>query len=186
MEPLRLSVYSGRTEKIELCAKTCLEGAIYYARTVIHCYGESGNPDLQWKRADAVPEWPGFRFEPQDDFYRAQTGAPITVKCVPAPLSVEVFENREAAATLNSNENGVYSYISPHDKNLSQSGYSAKKDLVFVALLPDDSGTASFYLPVYRAFYGQANLKGGLAVLSVIILLSFVFVTARGREFRWR
>jgi hypothetical protein len=142
------------------------------------------DPDAE--RVDAAPEWPNFRLVDWEGYYRAQTGTPISVKIDPLSPSVRVFENQFEISVVEADENGAFTYVPPHDKALSRSGASAKKDLIFEAILPDNHGTASFYLPVYRAYYGQTSLKGGLAVMSASVFLGLGFVAAWNRRFRWR
>jgi hypothetical protein len=44
----------------------------------------------------------------------------------------------------------------------------------------------SFYLPVYRAYYGQIDRRSGLAVLAASMLAALAWVGWRGRKFQWR
>lgn len=184
--PLSVTIYSGRTERMELRASARSGGRVRYASTVVHCYGDSGAPDGSSERTDVPADWPGFRLAEDDNFYRAQTGSPISVRINPAPRSADVFEDGAPAAGVSPDENGVFTYIPPHDDALSSAGYSAKKDVVFVAELPDGRGRASFYMPVYRAFYGHTSLAGGLAVIAAGASSCLILVLARGRKFRWR
>jgi hypothetical protein len=184
--PLLVTVYSGRAERIEIRAGASFGGRRYYAGTVVYGYGESGKFDPDALRVEAAPEWPGLSLVAGENFYRAQTGTPISVKCAPAALSVKVFENRSSAGELEADANGAYIYIPPHDETLSRSGYRSKKDIVFEAALPDGLGVASFYIPVYRAFYGQTNIWGGLALLLATAFISLGFVAVWGRRFKPR
>jgi hypothetical protein len=168
---------------MELRARARAGETLYYAATVVYCYGESGKFDPDAERVESAPEWPGFRLLSGGNFYRAQTGTPIFVECDPKPLSVLVFENQAVMATAWQDENGAFGYASPHDETLSKSGYTAKKDLVFEARLPGGLGVASFYIPVYRAFYGQTDIRGGLAILSSAVLISLGIVVISGRRF---
>jgi hypothetical protein len=181
------SIYSGRTERIELMASVLIEGRKFYASAAFSCYGESGRSDQDSERVDTAPGWPSFHLVTDTKsqiFYRAQTGTPVTLSIEGSPSSVIVFEKGVPAAAF-PGQSGTYSYTPPHDRELAESGYSAKNDLVFAASLPDGSVT-SFYVPVFRAFYGQINLAGGLAVLASGALLSLGLVWRAGRRFPWR
>ena len=98
---------------------------------------------------------------------------------------MHVFENNAPIGTLTLGDTGFYTYTPPHDKILSRAGYSAKNDLAFVVELEDESGAVSLYLPVYRAYYGQISLKGGLGVTAASALLCLVSVLYCGGRFRW-
>jgi len=181
-----VTLYSGRTEKIEMRAKAVSAGRTYYAKTVVLCYGDSGNFDPDAERVESAPEWPGFDFQGEGNFYRAQTGTPVLVMCDFNPPSISVYENEAKVATVTADQDGIYSYVPPHDKELSKSGHSAKKDLVFASPLPGGSGAVSFYLPVHRAYYGNVDVLGGVAVISASAMLSAGLVLVRGRRFKWR
>jgi hypothetical protein len=183
-----VTIYSGRAERIELFASAANGGSGYYAGAIFNCYGESGLSDPDSERVYEAPDWPAFHPAAGKDgqiFYRAETGKPITLVPDFTPVSVKVFENTRLAAFLERDQSGGYSYTPPHDEKLSEAGYSAKHDVVFEAALPD-GGAVSFYLPVYRAFYGRANLGGGVAVLASAALASLVFVLQAGRSFPWQ
>jgi hypothetical protein len=184
--PLKVILYSGRTERMELRVTVRSGDWVYRAGTVVNCYGESGKNGLGMERTDAAPDWPGLQLAMGDGFYRAQAGSPVMVKCGAAPEFVEIFENGKLAARAAPDENALFSYVPPHEDALSKAGYSAKKDLVFVAADPDGRGKTTFYLPVYRAYYGRSNIRGGLAALSASAAASLAFLWARGRKFRWR
>ncbi|MDR3076407.1 MAG: hypothetical protein LBU26_03815 [Synergistaceae bacterium] len=188
LSPVQVGIYSGRYEQIDLRGRFSSGGRVYYAQTLFNCYGESGTVDKDAELIPAAPEWrtvslaePGGRY-----FYRAQAGQTITVITGVHGRPVKIFENGEQVATVESGGSGNCSYAPPHDKELARRGPSAKKDLTFEIPLPDENGFLSFSLPVYRAFYGQASLGGGISVLLAAVAVSLSFVLLMGRRFRWR
>ena len=182
---LSIKIYSGRTERIDLRGKFEAEGRIYYAQTIFSCYGESGVMDGTAERVADIPPWNAARLISGNAFYRPQTGSEITVATgVPGAL-VRVFEDGAHAADVKADGSGTCVYTPPHDESLAKSGYRAKKDLVFEIAL-QDGGYLSFSTPVYRAYYGQTSLAGGLALLSASALGSLSIVMYKNRRFRRR
>jgi hypothetical protein len=123
------------------------------------------------------------------NFFRVQAGAELTIRITPAPNRLRIFENLVLTERPIVNGEGLYRYTPPHEASLSRSGYGAKKDLLFVADLPggrDAPSRLSFYLPVYRAFYGQISYRGGLAVLLSAILAALALIWHWNRRFPWR
>ncbi|MDR1472479.1 MAG: hypothetical protein LBS75_08135 [Synergistaceae bacterium] len=180
-----VTVYSGRSELIELTAASRAGDARQYALTVFSCFGESGNEDPDAERTNYYPNRPAFRVATGQYYFRAQTGMPIEFSLDSGPDSVSVFEKGIFTSTAERDASGNYVYVPPHDDELSEAGYTAKKDVVFAASMPDGD-LISFYVPVYRSFYGKIDLKGGLAVLSGSMLVSAALAMRAGRRFPWR
>jgi hypothetical protein len=179
-----INLYSGRPEKIELNARAEKDGETYYARTLVYSYGNSGRGDPESERLDSAPSWPGFFFAPGKDFYRAQAGSELTLETDAQPASVEIFEDGKLVSTLAANGEGRYRHTPPHDAKLLKSFRTDWKSLVFAGVASD--GTRfSFYLPVYRAFYGRIDYRGGFAALAASMLGALAWVGWRGRKFRW-
>jgi hypothetical protein len=176
-------LYSGRPERIELNAKAEKGSQAYYTRTLVHTYGDSGHADPEDERLDSAPSWPGFSMA-SAGFYRAQTGAELTLEADPRPARAEIYEDGNLAATQAADGDGRYRYTPAHDPKLLKTWRSAKS-LVFAAELPERQTHFSFYLPVYRAFYGQIDYRGGLAALAVSMLAALAWVGRRGRKFPW-
>ncbi|MDR1977597.1 MAG: hypothetical protein LBQ42_02570 [Synergistaceae bacterium] len=184
-----VTIYSGRSELIELLAEARVGDARHYASIVVNCYGESGKTDPDAEAIDDAPLWPVFRVDTGSSYFRAQTGTPIELWLEAGPPFVEVFENGATASAamtsiIERSPSGKYSYTSPHDEELAKSGYTAKKDVTFVAAIP--GGSVSFCLPVYRAFYGRTSLGGGLVLLSSSAAATLALVIGAGRRFPWR
>ncbi|MDR3221193.1 MAG: hypothetical protein LBU46_04175 [Candidatus Accumulibacter sp.] len=180
-----IELYSGHPEKIELNARAEKDGVAYYARSIVFAYGDSGRSDPGSERLDSTPSWPGFSVA-SERFYRAQAGSELTLQTDARPEHVEIYENGSLVSTPTPNDAGYYSYTPPHDPKLLKSWRSAWKSLVFAAELPRRRIRFSFYLPVYRAYYGQVDYRGGLAVLAVAMLAALAWVGWRGRKFQWR
>ncbi|MDR2507044.1 MAG: hypothetical protein LBD67_03480 [Candidatus Accumulibacter sp.] len=179
-------IYSGRPELIELWARIRRGNGFHYAQTLFAAFGQSGLSDRQSERMESFPDWPAFRLSAGKNFYRAQTGTELTVQITPVPVGMRIYENRVPRSNPSVDAKGLYRYTPPHEANLSKSGFSSKKDLLFVADLPDGQGALSFYLPVFRAYYGQISLKSGLAVLLFTVMLSLAFIWFLNRKFPWR
>ncbi|MDR1915441.1 MAG: hypothetical protein LBQ58_02580 [Synergistaceae bacterium] len=182
---MSVTVYSGRTETIELMASARIGDTRHYASTVFSCFGESGNADPDAERMDSMPDWPAFKIDAGRYYFRAQTGIPIELSLDSGPSAIGIFEARAPAPDVMRNQSGGYIYTPPHDEELADAGYTAKKDVVFTAMMPDGVNI-SFYLPVYRAFYGQTDLRGGLGVLSGSAAVCLALVAQAGRRFKWR
>jgi hypothetical protein len=180
------SLRSGRSEQILLWARIRRGDAIHYAQTLFAAFGQSGQGHEDAERLDSPPDWPTFGLSNVETFYRAQTGAEIAFHIRPAPVEVRVFEDRLLVARPPVNGEGFYRYTPPHEAELSSASYSSKKDLLIVADLPNGQDRISFYLPVFRAFYGQPDLKGGLSVLLTGATFSLTLVWFWNRRFRWR
>jgi hypothetical protein len=180
------SLRSGRSEQIELWARLRRGDAIHYAQTLFAAFGQSGQGHENAERLDSPPDWPAFSLSNVETFYRAQTGVELFFRIRPVPAAVCVFENGLPVSRPPVNGEGLYRYTSPHEAELSSAGYSAKKDLLIVADLPNGRDRISFYLPVFRAFYGQTDLTGGLSVLLAGTALSWMLVWLWNRRFRWR
>jgi hypothetical protein len=183
-ERTRIVLYSGRPEKIELNARAEKYGDLYYARTLIFTYGDSGRSDPESERLDSAPSWPGFVLA-SETFHRAQTGSELTLETGERPEAVEIFEEGSLVSTQAADGEGRYRYTPPHDPKLLKTWRSAKS-LVFAAELPERRTRFSFYLPVYRAFYGRIDYRGGLAALAASMLGALAWVGWRGRKFPWR
>jgi hypothetical protein len=184
-----VTIYSGRTEMIDLRARVSSGERVYYAQAIVNFYGESGLPDPDAEPLGSLPDWPVFRLDGIENYYLAQTGAPVKVSFDGPVPHAGVFLDGVWAADVEPDGTGLYSYTAPHDEKLAKSGYSAKKDLVFVAsrARPGEPRiTSSVCVPVYRAFYGQTSLPGGIAVLCASALAGFGGVVLRGRRFEWR
>ncbi|MDR1368445.1 MAG: hypothetical protein LBJ76_07005 [Candidatus Accumulibacter sp.] len=180
------NIPSGRSEQIELWARIRRGDTFHYAQTLFAAFGQSGRGHEDAERLDSLPDWPTFRLSSAETFYRAQTGSELTFQIQPIPVEVSVFENQVPVARLPADGEGFYRYTPPHEVYLAKAGFSAKKDVLIVADLPDDKGRVSFYLPVFRAFYGQANLLGGLIVLSGSMAFSLALVWLRSKKFPWQ
>jgi hypothetical protein len=184
-----VSIYSGRTEMIDLRAKVSSGGRVYYAQAIVNFYGESGLPDPDAEPLGSLPDWPVFRLDGVENYYRAQTGTPVKVSFDGPVPHAGVFLDGVWAADVEPDGTGLYSYTAPHDEKLAKSGYSAKKDLVFVVSREHPGEpriTSSVCVPVYRAFYGQTSLPAGIAVLCASALAGFGGVILLGRRFEWR
>ena len=179
-------IYSGRPELIELWARIRRGNGFHYAQTLFAAFGQSGLSDRESERIESFPDWPAFRLSAGKNFYRAQTGTELTVQITPIPVGMSIYENRVLKSKPPVDANGLYRYTPPHEANLSKSGFSSKKDLLFVAALPNRQGALSFYLPVFRAYYGQISLKSGLAILLSSVILSLAFIWFMNRKFPWR
>ena len=186
--PIKCRIYSGRTELIDLRGKFSSGGQIYYAQCVFSCYGESGTTDSEAERLSGSPGWRSAApsLDGKKFFYRAQTGEKITVSSGVPRARVAVFDNGGFVSALEADDAGVFTYTPPHDKELAAAGYSAKKDVVFGVDLPEERAYLSLSVPVYRAFYGNTSLSGGLSVLVASALAALSIVVARGRKFQWR
>jgi hypothetical protein len=185
----RFRIYSGRTESIELWARIRRGDKFHYAQTVLTAFGQSGSSDPESERMESFPDWPSVHLLAEDNFYRAQAGAELTIRITPVPSSLSIFENRILMGKPTVNAEGIYRYAPPHEASLSRASFSAKKDLLFVADLPggqDTQSHLSFYLPVYRAFYGQISYRGGLAILLSATLLALALIWYWNRRFPWR
>ena len=180
-----VDIYSGRNEKIVLLAKARAGEKQFYAGTLLRGFGQSGNTDPEATRIETMPYWPRLLLVGEEYFYRAQTGAPLNVHIKNAK-TMHIFENGALVGALAPSEAGFYTYTPPHDQELSRAGFSAKNDLVFVAVIENENAVISLYLPIYRAFYGQIDLKGGLGVTAASALLCLASVLYSGRRFRWK
>ena len=179
----RVDIYSGRSERIVLLAKMRSGGKTFYARALMNGYGQSGKPDPEATEIGKTPDWPQLRLSDEESYYRAQTGMPLNINIENGPQLVHIIENNTPIGTQELEKNGFYTYTPPHDEALSKSGYSAKNDLTFAAEI--ENGVTSLYLPIYRAYYGQISLKGGLAVIAISASLCLASVLNHGRRFRW-
>jgi hypothetical protein len=182
-EQTGIVLYSGRPERIELNARAEKGGRTYYARTLVHTYGASGHGDAEDEGLDSAPSWPGFSLA-SAGFYRAQAGSELTFETDVRPARVEIYEDGSLAATRAADGDGRYRYTPAHDPKLSKT-WRAAKSLVFAAELPERRTRFSFYLPVYRAFYGRIDHRGGLSALGVSMLGALAWVGWRGRKFPW-
>jgi hypothetical protein len=181
-----ITLYSGRPEKIELNARAERDGRLYYARTFVFAYGESGRSDPESERLDSAPPWPGFSFAHGKGVYRAQAGSELALETGARPEAVEIFEDGSLVSTQTANGEGRYTYTPPHDPKRLKSFRADWKSLVFAAELPERRTRFTFYLPVYRAYYGQIDYRSGLAALAVSMLAALAWVGWRGRKFPWR
>ena len=200
-----VEIYSGRSERIVLLAKVRVGEKLFYAKTLLNGYGQSGKMDPEATRIGKLPDWPQLRLAGEEYFYRAQTGTPLDVHIesgpkvdgpkvngpkvngpkVDGPQVMHVIENNMSVGTRTLGDAGFYTYTPPHDKTLSRAGYSAKNDLVFVVELEDGGDIVSLHLPIHRAYYGQISLRGGLLVTASSALLCLASVLYNGRRFRW-
>lgn len=178
-----VTIYSGREENVELMARARRGDAWQYASAVFSCFGESGNADPDAERGGGA-EWPVFHVETGPYYFRAQTGMPLKLSLDSGPESILVFERGVPAGAIPRDAPGGYTYVPPNDDELSEAGYTAKKDVVLAAAA--HSGLVSFYVPVYRAFYGKTDLRGGIATLSASALAVSALVIRSGRRFPWR
>ena len=179
----RIDIYSGRSERIVLLAKIRSGEKTFYARTLVNGYGQSGKPDPEASEIDKIPDWPQLRISGEESYYRAQTGTPLNIYIENGPQLIHIIENNTPIETQELDNNGFYTYTPPHDEALSKAGYSAKNDFTFAA--ESEDSVVSLYLPIYRAYYGQISLKGGLAVIAFSASFCLVSVLNRGRRFRW-
>jgi hypothetical protein len=178
---LSIEIYSGRVERIDLRGKFEAEGRVYYAQIIFSCYGESGLLDEAAERVVEIPSWNAAKLISGNAFYRAQTGSEISVATgVPGAL-VRVFKDGVHVADVKADDSGTCAYTPPHDASLAKSGYRAKKDLVFEITNGD---YLSFSMPVYRAYYGQTSLAGGLALLFTSTLGSLSIMIYKNRRRR--
>jgi hypothetical protein len=180
-----ITLYSGRPEKIELNARAEKDGRVYYARTFVFAHGESGKNDPESERLDPAPSWPGFSFAHGKGFYRAQAGSELAVETDARLKTIEIFEDGNLVSTQAANGQGRYAYTPPHDVKRLQSFRTDWKSLVFAGV-SSDGARFCFYLPVYRAYYGQIDYRGGLAALAASMLGALAWVGWRGRKFPWR
>ena len=181
----RVDIYSGRYEKIELLSKIRVGEQQFYTKALLFGYGESGKTDPEATRIETMPNWPSFRLVGEEYFYRPQTGIPLNVHIENGPQVMQIFVNNAHVGTETLGDTNFYTYTPPHDKTLSRAGYSAKNDLVFAVELEDGRGVVSLYIPVYRAYYGQISLKGGLGVTAASALLCLASILYSGGRFRW-
>lgn len=188
-----VSISSGRSELLDIRARARQGSTWYYAQTLANAFGRSKRPETGAERLASAPDWPGFQLIGGEKFYRAQTGQPITLRLAERPAGrparvtvVESFEGKISAWALPVNAEGLYRHTPAHEANLAKSGYGGQKDVWFVADLPDQQAVISFYLPVYRAFYGQTSPGGGLAVLLAAALATLLWVRRWNRAFPWR
>ncbi|MDR1275367.1 MAG: hypothetical protein LBL72_03140 [Candidatus Accumulibacter sp.] len=182
----RFSIRSNRSEQLELWAKIRRGDAIHYAQTLFAAFGQSGRGHENAEALDSPPDWPAFALSSVGTFYRAQTGVELAFRVRPTPVGLTIFENRAPVARPSVNAEGFYRYTPPHEAGLAKAGFSAKKDLLIVADLPDGRSRVSFYLPIYRAFHGQADVKGGLSVLLAGAAFASTLVWLWSRKFPWR
>jgi hypothetical protein len=192
-ERSEIVLYSGRPERIELNARAEKDGQSYYARLLVYSHGESGKRDAESERLDSAPSWPGFTLASGGGFFRAQAGSEVTLRALPAalsanirPASVEVFEDGSLVASLPADGEGVYRHTPAHDPKIQNTYRSAWKSLLFAAALPEQRTRFSFYLPVYRAYYGQIDLDGGVSVAAASALAALAWVGWKARKFPWR
>lgn len=181
----RVDIYSGRYERIEILAKARIGGKIFYAKTLLNGYGQSGKIDPKARRLHTMPNWPKLSLGGEEFFFRAQAGTPLKTHIAGGPPAVGIYLNDTYIGTQKNDGEGFYVYTPAHDKKLSAAGYSAWNNLVFVAEPEDGRGVVSLYLPVCRAYYGQVSLRGGLALIGASTLFCFASVWYRGRRFRW-
>ncbi|MDR3165929.1 MAG: hypothetical protein LBU13_10180 [Synergistaceae bacterium] len=186
--PINVQIYSGRTELIDLRGRFSSGERVCYAQCIFSCYGKSGLTDDGSERISDAPAWRSalLRMDDRKFFYRAQTGETITVASDIPDVSVDVFNDGDFVLEIRSDASGVFAYTPPHDKSLASAGYSAKKDIVFGIDLPEEAAYLSVSIPVYRAFYGNTSLAGGLSVLAASVSGTLCFVILRSRRFRWR
>ncbi|MDR2787195.1 MAG: hypothetical protein LBD06_02310 [Candidatus Accumulibacter sp.] len=181
-----ITLYSGRPEKIELNARAEKDGRVYYARSFVFAYGESGKNDPESESLDSAPSWPGFSFAHGKGFYRAQAGSELALETDMRPETVKIFENGSLVSTSVANGEGRYAYTPPHDPERLKSFRTDWKSLVFAAELPERQTRFTFYLPVYRAYFGQIDYRGGLVALAASMFAALAWVGWRGRKFPWR
>jgi hypothetical protein len=186
--PINVRIYSGRTELVDLRGRFSSGGRVYYAQCIFSCYGESGLTDGDSELIPGAPAWRSAvpRTDDRKFFYRAQTGEAITIASGVPDISVDVFDGGDFVSQIRSDASGVFAYTPPHDKSLASAGYSAKKDIAFGIDLPEETAYLSVSIPVFRAFYGNTSLAGGLSVLGVSASGALCFVILRDRRFRWR
>jgi hypothetical protein len=184
--PVTLAIYSAEAATVEVWAKVEINGKPCFSGTFFTSYGRAEKTSQNPEPVAAILQWPALQMTGPRNYYAVQTGQPITLESInTAPENVTVYLDKAAVAVIRSHD-GKFQYTPPHDKELSSKGYSAYKDLVFVANLPPDAGQLSFYLPLHRAYRGETDLKGGLWVLLASILLSLGWVLMKNRSFRWR
>jgi hypothetical protein len=186
--PSILDFHSGQAENIEVWARAEINGKTYFSGTIFNNYGhgEKSHPNSEDSEAvSSMPEWPVLGIL-HLNFYYAQTGQSIRLESSGfSPEALSVYQDKISVAVI-PNQAGQFQYTPPHDPELSRLKFSAYKDLVFVANLPSDGGQTSFYLPLYRAYRGQTDLKSSVIVLLGSILLSLGWVFLKNRSFRWR
>ncbi|GHV51860.1 hypothetical protein FACS1894216_06880 [Synergistales bacterium] len=183
-ENVKIVIYSGRTERIDLRARVRFGDRVCYAQTITTCYGQSGHADGEAERIAAAPDWPISGLPAA--YFRAQTGMPVRIIPESASKLARVYENGALSAILEPGDGGEYSYTPPHDDALRKGGPTAKKDLVFEVSTPENDGALSFYLPVYRQFYGNLNLSAGIALLLAAVFVCLLLVARADRRFQWR
>lgn len=181
-----LIIYSGRPARLEVMAGATIDGRFHLARTFLNTYGKSGLADPRAQKVPSLPYWPDLRLVGGAAYYRAQAGEELQFSLQGLEESrVTVFEGGSlASAKPVQLDNERYSYTPPLDPPLAAPGYSATRDLVFVA----EAGGAilSYYLPVGRSRYGRLYLWPGLLTVAAAALAGLLAVTAAGRRFKWR
>lgn len=185
-----VEISSGRTAVVELWASLESEDRLHVAQTLFNTYGKSGQAEQMLEPMAEQKVWPSLLFERDPKFYRAQTGEPLKFKSPGGhgdPGQLEVYDNGTLAALLSASGSGIFfNYTPPHDPALSEGGFSARKDLVFVWRDPEGKSVLSFYLPLYRSSYGRTDLGGGLMVLLASMLLTAGLIWWFGKRSPWR
>ncbi len=177
--PQKLAIRSQRDEKVDLYAELRDGERKYYARTVFHLYygqKNDGGSLLPGPPLEQGPLWPGLDYLPDGySGFRAQTGEDLNFAAenLAAPFpSLSVLERGSLVHTVAADGQGRYVYTPPHDPQLSRFGYMNHKDLLLVGRLPEASTSFTFYMPLYRSYYGQISLSKGLGLLALTMALT--------------
>lgn len=177
--PQKLEIRSQRNEKVDLYAELRDGEQKYYARTVFHLYYSQKNDGgslLPGPQLEQLPPWPGLNYLPDGySGFRAQTGEDLNFAAenLAAPFpSLSVMERGSLVQTVAADSQGRYVYTPPHDPQLSRFGYMNHKDLLLLGRLPEAKTSFTFYIPLYRSYYGHISLSKGLGLLALTMALT--------------
>ncbi len=180
---------SMRAETINLWAKAIIDGKNFYAQAQVNAYGKDEESlDKKKQKFDEPPSWPGLVILEETKIYRVQTGKALNFLLNSPTLRPEadtIFNGTEKTSLpiKNKNNGGPFSYTPPHDKELAQASYAARKDLLLIMRLANDGSMLSFYLPLYRSYYGNSSTAGGLLTLvGGAIVAGLVMLAAKRRR----
>lgn len=177
----QVQIYSGRFEKIALYAVARMGETVQIAQLQVNLFGESGKIESGFSETDALPpEIQVFNYN-RDSFAGVQIGGTSDF-FVEAP-KVKIYDYGKLTAELESSD-GHFSYTFPPDTVLANSSSFVPKDVIMFAETP--RGNVSLYIPVYRAFYGNTNLKSGVILLAAVMILCIAVILLRGRKFGYK
>lgn len=186
----RIKIYEGRVARIELWAGAKIGKKFYTARTILTSFGQSNKIDTQAQRLTTKPQWPNLELtQLRRNYYRAQAGTQLSFILNHENSNQAVtrlFENGQEIVTgLSRKPNGILNYTPPIDPLMAAPGFTVTRDLLLVSSTNDGENIMSYYLPVYRSFYGHSYLRPGLLVLATSVVISLGLVYYRGRRFKW-